>query len=89
MSMQSAKDFLKRVQADQAFQDRLETSGDLEARQRIIKEAGFDFTMEEYKQVAEEMAAAAGKPLTPEELQQVAGGLGQRFGYFPPGCPTY
>lgn len=80
MSVQSARDFLKRIETDQALKDRLEGEADLEARQQIIKEAGFNFTLSEYKQVVEELAAVSGRQLTPEELQQVAGGLGRRFG---------
>jgi len=89
MSIDAARDFFKRIDTDKALQDRLEAASDLEARKKIIRAAGFDFTLTEYQQAVEEMAAAAGQPLTPEELQQVAGGLGKRFGYFPPGCPTY
>jgi len=80
VSRQSAKDFLKRIETDRVLRDQLEAASEPEARRQIIQKAGFDFTMEEYEQVAEEMAAAAGKPLTPEELQQVAGGAGRRFG---------
>jgi predicted ribosomally synthesized peptide with nif11-like leader len=69
MSAQSAKDFLKRIETDQ-----LEAAADLEARRQIIKEAGFDFTVDEFKQAVAELAAAAGKELTPEELQEIAGG---------------
>ncbi|RJR43266.1 MAG: Nif11-like leader peptide family natural product precursor [Deltaproteobacteria bacterium] len=76
MSVQSAKDFLKRIETDKALKDRLEGETNLEARQGIIKAVGFDFTLAEYKQAIEEMARAAGKQLTPEELQEIAGGLG-------------
>ncbi|RJR43270.1 MAG: Nif11-like leader peptide family natural product precursor [Deltaproteobacteria bacterium] len=80
MSVQSARDFLKKIKSDQGLQDRLEAAPGLEARQMIIKAAGFDFTLEEYKQVIEELAAAAGKELTPEELNKIAAGLGRRPG---------
>ncbi|RJR43256.1 MAG: Nif11-like leader peptide family natural product precursor [Deltaproteobacteria bacterium] len=82
MSVQSAKDFLKRIGADQAFKDRVAAAPDHEARQQIVKAAGFDFTLDEYKQMVDELAAATGQELTPEELQGVAGGVG-RVGWCP------
>ncbi|RJR43268.1 MAG: Nif11-like leader peptide family natural product precursor [Deltaproteobacteria bacterium] len=90
MSIQSAKDFLKKIENDKPLQDRLKAEADLEARQRIIKEAGFDFTLAEYRQAVGEAAAAAGKELTAEELEAMAGGLGRRFGdksFLPPTVP--
>ncbi|RJR43267.1 MAG: Nif11-like leader peptide family natural product precursor [Deltaproteobacteria bacterium] len=80
MSVQSAKDFLKRIKTDKALKDRLEGEADLESRQRIIKAAGFSFTLAEYREVIEELAAAAGKEMTPKELEGIAGGFGRRLG---------
>ncbi|MDD2901317.1 MAG: Nif11-like leader peptide family RiPP precursor [Syntrophales bacterium] len=77
MSAQSAKDFLKRIETDKDLHDRLKVAADLEARKKIIHAAGFDFTQAEYKQAVEELAAAAGHQLTPEELQGIAGGFGK------------
>jgi len=78
MSIQSARDYLQKIKTDRALQERLAAASGLEARQQIIKAAGFDFTLAEYKQAIEEAAAAAGQELTAEELQAVAGGLGTR-----------
>ena len=80
MSVQSAKEFLKRIETDEALQKKLEAVDNLETRQQLIREAGFDFTLAEYRQVVEEIAATAGQQLTPDELQQVAAGLGRRLG---------
>jgi len=80
LSIQAARDFLKKIEADRTLQDRLAAEADLEARQQIIKTAGFGFTLAEYRQVIEELALARGKQLTPEELQKIVGGLGRRFG---------
>ncbi|MDD2901326.1 MAG: Nif11-like leader peptide family natural product precursor [Syntrophales bacterium] len=79
MSIQAAKDFLKKIETDHALQEKLKAASGLESRQQIIQAAGFDFTLEEYKQAIEEAAAAAGKQLTAEELEAVAGGLGIRM----------
>jgi len=76
MSTQSAKDFLKKIETDQTLHERLKAASNLESRQQIIQAAGFDFTLEEYKQAIEAVAVAAGKELTAEELEAVAGGLG-------------
>ncbi|MDD2901325.1 MAG: Nif11-like leader peptide family RiPP precursor [Syntrophales bacterium] len=76
MSLQSAKDFLKKIETDEALHDRLKAASNLEARQQISKAAGFDFTLAEYRQAVEGTAAAAGQELTAEQLEAVAGGLG-------------
>ncbi|MDD2901324.1 MAG: Nif11-like leader peptide family RiPP precursor [Syntrophales bacterium] len=78
MSIDAARNFLKRIDTDQALQERLKTAPGLEARKKIIRAAGFEFNLAEYKQAIEEAAAAAGQELTAEELEAVAGGLGTR-----------
>ncbi|MDD2901330.1 MAG: Nif11-like leader peptide family RiPP precursor [Syntrophales bacterium] len=95
MSTQSARDFLKKIEADQALMARLKAAAGLEARQEILRAAGFDFTLAEYKQAVKEMAAAAGQQLTSEELEGIAGGLGSHFGgkcppklFVPPSFPA-
>jgi predicted ribosomally synthesized peptide with nif11-like leader len=80
MSVRSAKKFLQRMETDQDLQKKLESVDNLETRQQLIREAGFDFTLADYRQAVEEIAVVAGKQLTPEELQQVAAGLGRRLG---------
>jgi len=74
MSLQSAKDFLQKMETDQALRERVEAAADLEDRLQTIRTAGFDFTMDEFKQAVNERVQAAGRELTPEELQEVAGG---------------
>ncbi|MDD2901318.1 MAG: Nif11-like leader peptide family natural product precursor [Syntrophales bacterium] len=79
MSVQSARDFLKRIGADQAFKDRIAAAPDHEARQEMVRAAGFDFNLDELKEAVKEVAAAAGRELTPAELQDIAGGFGKSF----------
>jgi predicted ribosomally synthesized peptide with nif11-like leader len=74
MSMQSAKDFLKKIKTDQALEKKLEAA-DPKARPQIVKDAGFDFTREEFDTAAKEMGGA--QELSAEELQGVAGGAGR------------
>jgi predicted ribosomally synthesized peptide with nif11-like leader len=76
MSIQSAKDFVQKIETDQALKERLEAAADHEARLQIIQAAGFDFTLEEFKQAVAELAAAAGQELSPEELKDIAAGTG-------------
>jgi len=74
--VQSAQDFLEKIDTDQTLKEQLEAATGLETRLQIIRGAGFDFTLDEFKHAVEGMAKAAGQELTPEELQQVAGGAG-------------
>jgi len=74
MSVQSAKDFIEQLETDESLKKRLEAAVDDEARRSIIQAAGFDFTREEFHQAVGDLAAAAHRELTPEELQNIAGG---------------
>ncbi|MDD2901331.1 MAG: Nif11-like leader peptide family natural product precursor [Syntrophales bacterium] len=77
MSIQSARDFLQKIENDKPLQDRLEAAPGLEARQKIVIAAGFDFTLKEFKQAVDELAKAAGRELTPQELGEIWGGSGR------------
>ncbi|MDD2901319.1 MAG: Nif11-like leader peptide family natural product precursor [Syntrophales bacterium] len=83
MSVQSAREFLIRMETDQDLKDRLAAVPDKKARQKIVRAAGFDFTLAEYKQMVEELAAAASQELSAEELQGVAGGAGGKVSWCP------
>jgi len=88
MSMQAAKDFLKRIKTDKALEDQLEAAADQAARHQLVKSAGFDFTADEYKQAAQNMATA--QELTADELGHIDGGLGAPTGPVRPGwCVFY
>jgi predicted ribosomally synthesized peptide with nif11-like leader len=84
MSVQAARDFLKQLETDKPLQEKLKAAPDLAARQQIIKAAGFDFSITDYKQVVEELTLAAGQEISPEESQKIAAGLGWRSGVV---CP--
>lgn len=67
MSLESAKQFFEKVKADEDFHTKLVKAGsNKEKRQALIKEAGFDFTEEEWKTVKDS--------LRDDELEDVAGG---------------
>lgn len=88
MSIQSVKDLLQKLEADQALKKQLEAAADHETRLQIIRAAGFDFTVEEFKQAMAELSAAAGKELTPEELQDIAAGAVRGWHNSSCGCLT-
>jgi predicted ribosomally synthesized peptide with nif11-like leader len=81
MSVQSAMDFIKHIETDPALRERLDAAGDDETRRQIIQTSGFDFTRDEFKQAVAEISTTADQELTPEELQQIAGGAGKVGGW--------
>ena len=66
MSEERAKAFIKRMREDQSFNTRIAAIKNLEARKKAVRDAGFDFTDDEFARVKGE--------LTDEELDKVAGG---------------
>jgi predicted ribosomally synthesized peptide with nif11-like leader len=57
MSTESAKKFVKRMQEDKAFVAAVETLSSKEDRAAFVKNAGFEFTREEFAAVASELNA--------------------------------
>lgn len=69
MSVQNAKDFLKKYSNDGDFKSKLEAAASDDDRKKMVKAAGFDFTQAELKEV---MGASA--ELSDDDLEKVAGG---------------
>ncbi|WP_028307983.1 Nif11-like leader peptide family natural product precursor [Desulfitibacter alkalitolerans] len=67
MSVESAKKFLEKMKTDEDFNQKVKGCVDAEERMAFVKEAGFDFTMEEIKEVSEN--------LSDDDLDAVAGGM--------------
>ena len=65
MSVESAKAFIKKVKNDEDFSKKVKECKDAEGRMALVKEAGFDFTAAEIKEV--------GGELSDSELDVVAG----------------
>ncbi len=78
MSLDSAQAFIKKLQTDKEFSDRIQDGIDKE-RKNIIAKAGFDFTNEELKQ--------ATQVLSDEELRSISGGTERGGKVTWPGCP--
>ena len=68
MSIESAKDFCDKIEKDDALRAKLEAATK-EDRPQIIKDAGFDFTKEEVKQVV-----TSSTELSADDLANVTGG---------------
>lgn len=68
MSIESAKAFLNKIQEDDAFKKKISSLENKEERIDFIRKEGFDFTEEEFNQVRKE--------LSPEALDEAAGGKG-------------
>lgn len=66
MSIESAQAFLKKIKSDETLKNKVASLKSKEERLDFIKKEGFDFTEEEFYQARSE--------LTPEALDQVAGG---------------
>ncbi|MBW4055854.1 MAG: Nif11-like leader peptide family natural product precursor [Proteobacteria bacterium] len=68
MSIESAQAFLERMKSDEEFAKNVTEYKDFEAGMSYVKEAGFEFTLEEMKAVSSE--------LTDDVLDNVVGGSG-------------
>ncbi len=74
MSIESAKAFLKKLASDESFKKKIEGAASDEERQKIVKEAGFEFTKDEIKQVVGDSAE-----LSDSDLEKVAGGSATKW----------
>jgi predicted ribosomally synthesized peptide with nif11-like leader len=50
MSVESAKAYIERMRSDAAFRSTVNACDDEQANWRFLKENGFEFTLEEFKQ---------------------------------------
>ncbi len=73
MSVQAAKDFVAKIKEDKSLEDSLVSADDDDARRKIAKDTGFDFTRDEMKEAISEIS---GKQLSDDDLDSVAGGVG-------------
>jgi predicted ribosomally synthesized peptide with nif11-like leader len=76
MTIENAKAFYQRMTEDSDFRTPFEEASTNEERQQLIKDAGYDFTTEEWQEaVAEIQAADSNQELQEEELEAIAGGV--------------
>jgi predicted ribosomally synthesized peptide with nif11-like leader len=78
MSLSSAQQFVTRAREDNSLQSKLSSvaQGDINAIMQIARDAGFDFTKDEYLSVAGSGWSVASDELSELELDAVAGGGG-------------
>jgi predicted ribosomally synthesized peptide with nif11-like leader len=69
MSIESAELFIKRIETDEAFAEKVTACKDAKERKTLIHKAGFDFTATELRE--------AGTVLSDNDLEYVAGGGGK------------
>jgi predicted ribosomally synthesized peptide with nif11-like leader len=86
MTIESAKAFYQRMTEDNTFRAPFEEASTKEERQQLIKDAGYDFTADEWQQAMTEIQAAdSDEELKEEELEAIAGGIiGLIYGSIPP-----
>lgn len=73
MSIESAKKFYADIQKDDAFRAKLEAASK-EERPQLLKNAGYDFTKDEMKEVA-----ASNTELSADDLENITGGKGAKW----------
>ena len=72
MSVESAKEFLKKLQEDAEFKKAIEEAKEDTAKvKKIVEDAGFSFTKQELE---EAMGVTGSQELSEEDLEKVAGG---------------
>ena len=73
MSVEDAKKFIEKVNADADFREKLASAKTKEDRMKIAEGEGFSFTVDEFEKASSELSDA--------DLAQVAGGWGGHCGY--------
>jgi len=78
MSLSSAQQFVSRAREDKSLQSKLASAaqGDINVILQIGRDAGFDFTKDEYLSAAGSNWSVASDELSELELDAVAGGAG-------------
>ena len=80
MSLENVKSFYEYLEDNEAFRDQIKAAENKEQCSRIVKEAGFDFTLEEYEEYTYQLLESANsedeiQDLGEKELAAVFGGI--------------
>ena len=78
MSIESVKSYINRISTDENFYRQVIECKDSEKRMVFVKAAGFDFTVDEFRETSAAMSD--------DELNSVTGGLGSNPGPIPANC---
>ncbi len=76
MSVENVKAFIEKLNSDETFRNRITEASDDEARLNIARDAGYEFTVEEFNQ---SVVAQQDEELSEDQLEAVAGGAMQIF----------
>ncbi|MFM5945789.1 MAG: Nif11-like leader peptide family natural product precursor [Dolichospermum sp.] len=80
MSLENVKSFYKHLADNEDFRDQIKAAENKEECSRIVKSAGFDFTLEEYEEYTYQLLESANsedeiQDLGEKELAAVFGGI--------------
>ena len=80
MSLENVKSFYEYLEDNEAFRDQIKAAENKEECSQIVKEAGFDFTLEEYEEYTYQLLESANsedeiQDLGEKELAAVFGGI--------------
>ena len=79
MSAENVQAFLEKLNSDETLLNQIAEAGDDEVRLQMAREAGYEFTAEEFNNVVTNMAGAVDEELSEDQLEAVAGGAMQIF----------
>ena len=80
MSLENVKSFYEYLEDNEAFRDQIKAAENKEECSRIVKKAGFDFSLEEYEEYTYQLLESANsedeiQDLGEKELAAVFGGI--------------
>lgn len=89
MSVESVKAFYTKLAKDEAFRGQFENAVSMDERRKIVQDAGYDFTQEQFEaataQILEsELADSELSELSEEEMVAVVGGALSKLSICPP-----
>ena len=85
MTIESAKAFYQRMTEDNTFRTPFEEAPNKEERQQLIKDAGYDFTADEWQEAVTKIQTTDyDEELKEEELEAIAGGVAAIYGSIRP-----
>jgi predicted ribosomally synthesized peptide with nif11-like leader len=61
MSLEQAKAYIEKIKSDTAFRERVMAIGDIEARMALVKEAGFNCTADEIRELQSQLQSEGKK----------------------------
>ncbi len=83
MTIENVKAFYKRLADDRSFSTQIETAGSKQKCSQIVREAGYDFTQEEFEEFTAQLLDSStevnSEELSEAELEEAVGGVDAFF----------